>query len=223
MEFVRITRLDDPFFARLHELLGKVFPPEEVLAFDAWRDPLADEGLRVCVAVENSAVVGATEYRYYPMLKVAMTDFTIIARGGLGIGRFLWEQRQADLHEWAQSTGGGMLGMFAEIYDPAQLTFESLTPPTPMHPMVRREVLSHLGYWKLGFPYIHPSWQQDGAEVSGLDLCFRPEVQSLREIPADLVATFIETYYAILPQRPPAWYNMVQQLRSRNTLPLLPL
>ncbi|MCL6637997.1 MAG: hypothetical protein K6T26_08620 [Alicyclobacillus sp.] len=55
MELHRITRIDDPRFADLHALLRRVFPPEEVLAFDEWAEPLADEGLRVVVAVESLA------------------------------------------------------------------------------------------------------------------------------------------------------------------------
>ena len=43
-----------------------------------------------------------------------------------------------------------------------------------MDPYVRREVLSHLGYKRLDFPYVHPSWNNDGEAVTGLDLCFLP-------------------------------------------------
>ncbi|HRK34926.1 MAG TPA: GNAT family N-acetyltransferase, partial [Candidatus Hydrogenedentes bacterium] len=101
MQFVRIKAIDDPLFPKMHALMQTVFPPEEVLDFELWREPLQDNGLRVCVAVHDGEVVGATEYRYYPDMNVAMTDFTIIGREGLGIGRFLYLNRGADLRDWA--------------------------------------------------------------------------------------------------------------------------
>ncbi|GGI96818.1 hypothetical protein GCM10010885_03070 [Alicyclobacillus cellulosilyticus] len=82
MELHRITRIDDPWFADLHALMRRVFPPEEVLAYDAWAKPLADPNLRVMVAVAQGEVVGATEYRYWPDLEIGMIDFTIIAAPG---------------------------------------------------------------------------------------------------------------------------------------------
>ena len=60
MRFTRITRIDDPLFRQLHALLQRVFPPDEVLAFDLWEGPLKDEGLRVCAAVLEDELVGAT-------------------------------------------------------------------------------------------------------------------------------------------------------------------
>ena len=36
-----------------------------------------------------------------------------------------------------------------------------------MDPVVRREVLSHLGYERLDFPYVHPSWSKTGKLSAG--------------------------------------------------------
>ena len=88
MEFTRITSIQDPLFAQMHKLMQEIFPPEEVLDFPLWAEPLEDPGIRVFVAVNDGQVVGATEYRYYEDWNVAMTDFTIIGREGLGIGAF---------------------------------------------------------------------------------------------------------------------------------------
>ncbi|MCL6600709.1 MAG: GNAT family N-acetyltransferase, partial [Alicyclobacillus macrosporangiidus] len=118
MELYRITRIDDPQFADLHALMQKVFPPEEVLAFEAWAEPLQDPRLRVVVAVEEGEVVGATEYRYHPDLEVGMIDFTIVARPGLSVGRVLWQHRLKDWQAWAEAAGRGFRGAFAEVYDP---------------------------------------------------------------------------------------------------------
>lgn len=85
MEYVRITNIEDPLFKQMHELMGNVFPKEEVLEFNLWAEPLQDPGIRVFVAVQDGQVVGATEYRYYEDFQVAMTDFTIIGRDGMGI------------------------------------------------------------------------------------------------------------------------------------------
>lgn len=65
MEYHRITSILDPYFKQLHQLMGEVFPPEEVLEFNLWKEPLEDPNIRVFVAVENKKVLGATEYRYY--------------------------------------------------------------------------------------------------------------------------------------------------------------
>ena len=99
MDYVRITHIDDPLFAEMHQLMGRIFPAEEVLKFELWREPLEDPGIRVFVAVHEGSVVGATEYRYYEDDNVAMTDFTIIGEPGLGIGPFLAQHRQQDPHE----------------------------------------------------------------------------------------------------------------------------
>ncbi|MCL4694665.1 MAG: GNAT family N-acetyltransferase [Candidatus Hydrogenedentes bacterium] len=223
MNFVRITRIDDPLFAKTHALMQDVFPPEEVLEFSAWEGPLQDDGLRVCVAVHDGEVVGATEYRYYPDLNVAMTDFTIVGRPGLGIGRFLYLERQRDLDAWAERHGQTPLGMFAEIYDPYRVEGHAFGGIKPMDPFVRREVLSHLGYRRLDFPYIHPSWKNNGEPVTELDLCFLPADDNCASVPAALIADFLTTYYAILPNKPAEWQAMIDALRTREAVALLPL
>ena len=83
MEYKRITSITDPNFKKLHDLMSEIFPPEEVLEYELWKEPLEDPGIRVFVAVNGDEVVGATEYRYYPDWNIAMTDFTIIGKPGL--------------------------------------------------------------------------------------------------------------------------------------------
>ena len=85
--------------------MKEVFPPEEVLEFSLWKEPLEDPGIRVFVALHEDEVVGTTEYRYYEDWNVAMTDFTIIGREGLGIGRFLAQHRLKDLNQLAAANG----------------------------------------------------------------------------------------------------------------------
>ncbi|BCJ87661.1 GNAT family N-acetyltransferase [Effusibacillus dendaii] len=223
MEYIRIQSLDDPLFGRMHRLMQSVFPPEEVLEFSLWKEPLEDPDIRVFVAVHEGEVVGATEYRYYPDLNVAMTDFTIIGREGLGIGRFLVENRQNDLFALAALSGNELFGMFAEIYDPYRAIDHSFGGIKPMDPFVRREVLSHLGYQRIDFNYVHPSWNNDGEAVTELDLCFLPYDRTVSELPARLVVHFLTRYYAVLPNKPAAWLQMIEQLESRNTLRLLPI
>lgn len=223
MEYVRVHTIGDPLFAKLHLLMSAIFPPEEVLAFDLWKEPLEDPGIRVFVAVHEEEVVGATEYRYYPDWNVAMTDFTIIGREGLGIGGFLAQNRMKDLKALAGANGRELLGMFAEIYDPYQSQEHSFGGVKPMDPFVRREVLSHLGYKRLGFPYVHPSWQGDGEAVGGLDLCFMPGDDEMESVSAALVADFLTRYYSVLESKPEAWEEMVAGLRQRASVALLPL
>ena len=223
MQYVRITDIRDPLFRQMHDLMRRVFPPEEVLAFERWAEPLRDPGLRVCVAVHEGEVVGATEYRYYPDLQVAMTDFTIIGREGLGIGRFLFKERQNDLSAMVQQSGSSLIGMFAEIYNPYLAEKHEFGGIKPMDPYVRREVLSHLGYRRLDFPYVHPSWQMDGQAVNDLDLCFLPSDESLNELPASLVSRFLQRYYAVLEQKPESWHGMIRRLDAMEAVPLRPI
>jgi hypothetical protein len=223
VQYIRIASIDDPLFARMHRLMQEVFPPEEVLAFDLWKEPLEDPGIRVFVAVHEGEVVGATEYRYYADLNVAMTDFTIIGREGLGIGRFLALERQKDLNALAAAQGKQLYGMFAEIYDPYRVENHEFGGIKPMDPFVRREVLSHLGYKRIDFPYVHPSWQNDGEAVSGLDLCFLPTNEDQDSLEADLIVTFLTRYYAVLPQKPQAWVEMVERLSGMDRVPLRPI
>ncbi|PLR78447.1 GNAT family acetyltransferase [Bacillus sp. V3-13] len=223
MKYLRITSIEDPLFRKMHNLMQEVFPPEEVLEYDLWKEPLEDPGIRVFVAVHGDDVVGATEYRYYPDWNIAMTDFTIIGRPGLSIGRFLAQNRQNDLNELAKSNGKELFGMFAEIYDPYQAGDHEFGGVQAMNPFVRREVLSHLGYKRLDFTYVHPSWKNDGEAVTGLDLCFMPVDENLSEIPAQLVVDFLKNYYAVLPNKPTEWLNMVEQLEKQESVSLLPL
>ena len=223
MEFVRIASVQDPLFKSMHELMGKVFPPEEVLAFDLWAEPLQDPGLRVMAAVHEGEVVGATEYRYYPEMGVAMTDFTIIGREGLGIGRFLAQERQKDLFRWVEESQGRLIGMFAEIYNPYAAQDHAFGGIKPMDPFVRREVLSHLGYRRLDLDYVHPSWELNGEAVTGLDLCFLPYDESIGKLPASLVARFLKTYYAVLEKKPQAWHDMIRGIEQRDEIRLLPI
>ncbi|MCD1260043.1 GNAT family N-acetyltransferase [Paenibacillus athensensis] len=225
MEYIRINRLEDPLFRSMHQLMQRVFPAEEVLEFELWREPLEDPGIRVFVAVHNGEVVGATEYRYYADWRVAMTDFTIIGRPGLGIGRFLARRRQDDLQALAAEAGQPMLGMFAEIYDPYQTSgsVHDFGGVQPMNPFVRREVLSHLGYKRLDLAYVHPSWENNGEPVFGLDLCFLPADETLAELPAALALQFLRRYYAVLPNKPAAWLQMTEKLERASTVALLPL
>ncbi|WP_299095277.1 GNAT family N-acetyltransferase [uncultured Metabacillus sp.] len=223
MEFVRITNIKDPLFKQMHQLMQDVFPKEEVLEFELWKEPLEDPGIRVFVAVRNGKVVGATEYRYYEDFNVAMTDFTIIGEAGLGVGPFLAENRLADLQELAAANGKDLFGMFAEIYNPYQVEHHDFGGIKPMDPYVRREVLSHLGYKRIDFDYVHPSWDNDGTAVTGLDLCFLPMEKGTKELPTKLVVEFLTRYYSVLPNKPDSWYSMVRDLESKSRIALLPL
>ncbi|MFX3622904.1 MAG: GNAT family N-acetyltransferase [Ectobacillus sp.] len=223
MEYIRITNIQDPLFKQMHQLMQDIFPPEEVLEFDLWKEPLEDPGIRVFVAVVDGKVVGATEYRYYEDFNVAMTDFTIIGQAGLGIGPFLAENRLADLRALAAANNKQLYGMFAEIYDPYRIEHHEFGGVKPMDPYVRREVLAHLGYKRLDFPYVHPSWNNDGEAVTGLDLCFLPMESGITELQADLIVQFLKRYYAVLPNKPESWYKMVESLEAKNTVALLPI
>ncbi|QCR32729.1 GNAT family N-acetyltransferase [Lysinibacillus sp. SGAir0095] len=224
MKFIRITDINDPLFVKLHTLLGEIFPPEEVLEFGLWKEPLEDPGIRVFVAVHEGEVVGATEYRYYPGWAIAMTDFTIIGKPGHSIGRFLAQERQKDLNRLAEENGEVLIGGFAEIYNPYMMKegFD-FGGVMPMNPFVRREVLSHLGYKRIDFPYVHPSWKNDGEAVSGLDFCFKPTDENLSDIPASLVVDFLKNYYSVLPNKPQQWNEMIAKLEKKETLTLLSL
>ena len=223
MQYHRINNIEDPLFKKMHDLMKNVFPPEEVLAYDLWKEPLEDPGIRVFVAVHEGEVVGATEYRYYEDLNVGMTDFTIIGQAGLGIGRFLATNRAEDLKALASASGKEMLGMFAEIYDPYRVDDYEFGGVKPMDPFVRREVLSHLGYKRINFPYVHPSWHNDGEAVSGLDLCFCPTDDTLAELSTALIVTFLRGYYTVLPNKPQSWIDMIAQLEAKETIELIPL
>ncbi|MFE0560403.1 GNAT family N-acetyltransferase [Paenibacillus sp. FSL W8-0187] len=223
MEYIRITSIDDPLFRKMHNLMKDVFPPEEVLEFSLWKEPLEDPGIRVFVALHEDEVVGTTEYRYYEDWNVAMTDFTIIGREGLGIGRFLAQHRLKDLNELAAANGKALFGMFAEIYDPYRVQDYAFGGVKPMDPFVRREVLSHLGYKRTDIAYVHPSWNNDGEAVSGLDFCFMPGDDTVNELPAELIVNFLKRYYSVLPEKPQAWNDMVAKLETQEKVSLLPL
>lgn len=223
MEYIRVNSIEDPLFTKLHNLMKDVFPPEEVLEFDLWKEPLEDPGIRVFVAVHEDEVVGVTEYRYYPDWNIAMTDFTIVGKPGLSLGRFLANKRMEDLQNLAAEKGVELFGMFAEIYDPYRRADHDFGGVKTMDPFVRREVLSHLGYQRLDIDYVHPSWENDGEAVEGLDLCFMPLDEKTNELPAGLITDFLTTYYSVLEKKPKKWLEMIEQLKNKETVALLPL
>jgi hypothetical protein len=62
--------------------------------------------------------------------------------------------------------------------------------------------------------------------VQELDLCFMPFGEHAFEtetIPAATIAGFLERYYAVLPNKPEMWYRMVEDLKLRESVRLLPL
>jgi len=223
MEYVRVVSIADPLFKKLHDLMKDVFPVEEVLEFELWKEPLEDPSIRVFVAVHEDEVVGATEYRYYSDWNIAMTDFTIVGKPGLAIGRFLSQHRLEDLTQLANEGGNSLQGMFAEIYDPYLSSNHEFGGVKTMDPFVRREVLSHLGYKRLNFPYVHPSWENDGVAVTGLDLCYMPINSEVTELPASLIVDFLTTYYEVLSNKPEEWKAMISDLQKRETITLKPL
>ena len=220
MEYIQIKDINDPLFAKMHQLLGEVFPPEEVLEYDLWEEPIKDPTIRICVAVHNGEVVGATEYRYNIELNVAMTDFTIIGREGLGIGRFLTKNREADLMNLAANQGKKIKGMFAEIYDPYKATSHDFGRTKVMDPFVRREVLSHLGYRRLDFKYVHPSWVNDGRAVENLDFCFLPFDEGIIGLEGKFIAQFLKSYYQVLSNKPQEWIDMIKDLEDQELIKL---
>lgn len=113
--------------------------------------------------------------------------------------------------------------MFAEIYNPYRVAHYALGEMHPMNPYVRREVLSHLGYKRLDFPYVHPSWNNDGEAVTGLDLCFLPMEEGINELQSELIVKFLKRYYSVLSEKPKAWYEMIKDLEANNTIRLLPI
>jgi len=223
MEYRRITSIEDPNFKKLHDLMGEIFPPEEVLEYDLWIEPLIDPSIRVFVAVDVDQVVGATEYRYYTDWNIAMTDFTIISKPGIGLGRFLAQNRLKDLTQLAKENEKELFGMFAEIYDPYEVEHHEFGGVKVMDPYVRREVLSHLGYKRLDLSYVHPSWENNGEAVNGLDLCFMPTDDELDHLPAALVKDFLTTYYSVLSNKPQEWLNMIENIETKETISLFPL
>ncbi|MFC5403673.1 GNAT family N-acetyltransferase [Cohnella soli] len=223
MEYIRVTSIEDANFASMHKMMSSIFPPEEVLAFELWKEPIGDPDIHVYVAIHDGAVVGATEYRYYPDLRVAMTDFTIIGVSNLGVGRFLYLNRSKDLRRLEQESDTLSIGMFAEIYKPHAVTSLRFGNVIAMHPAVRREVLSHLGYRKLDFPYVHPSWDHAGKAVTELDLGFLSADEEAETVDAALVSRFLKKYYEALPNRPREWEEMIAKLDEMETVNLAPL
>lgn len=223
MEYIQIKDISDPLFSKMYKLMGEIFPSEEVLEFELWREPIKDPSIRIFVAVHDGEVVGATEYRYNEKLNVAMTDFTIIGREGLGIGRFLAQHRQKDLLRLAEEKGKKIFGMFAEIYDPYRATNHDFGGTKVMDPFVRREVLSHLGYRRLDFKYVHPSWQNDGEVVSNLDFCFSPFEERTDSLEGSFVASFLKDYYQVLSNKPQDWHDMINFLEEQKEVKLLEL
>jgi hypothetical protein len=136
---------------------------------------------------------------------------------------FLAQNRLSDLQRLAKENGEMLFGMFAEIYDPYRVEQHEFGGVKVMDPYLRREVLSHLGYKRIDISYIHPSWENNGEAVTGLDLCFMPMDDNLDSLPASLVKDFLTTYYSILSNKPEEWLEMISRLGDKGEVTLLPL
>jgi len=222
MEYVQIKGIEDPLFPKMHKLMQHVFPAEEVLEYELWREPLQDPTIRMFVAVEDGEVVGATEYRFYADRRLSMTDFTMIGKEQIGVGQFLAKKRNEDLMALSKEHGIELIGVFAEIYDPYKVENHDFGGIKAMNPFVRREVLAHLGFKRLDFSYVHPSWTNDGDAVTELDFCFLP-LEEATSLKGDFIADFLKMYYAILSEKPAAWNKMIADLEAKEKVDLLPL
>lgn len=222
MNYVQITGINDPLFPKMHKLMQDVFPAEEVLEFSLWEGPLQDPTIRMFVAVEGDEVVGATEYRFYPDRKLSMTDFTLIGKEGMGVGPFLAQKRNEDLQQLSKEHGIQLQGVFAEIYDPYRAARHDFGGLQAMNPFVRREVLAHLGFKRLDFSYVHPSWTNEGDAVTELDFCFLPLVET-DTLSGETIADFLTMYYGILSEKPQAWHEMIAELQATDKVKLLAL
>lgn len=222
MNYVQITGINDPLFPKMHQLMQDVFPAEEVLEFSLWEGPLQDPTIRMFVAVEGDEVVGATEYRFYPDRKLSMTDFTLIGKEGRGVGPFLAQKRNEDLVQLSKEHGIQLQGVFAEIYDPYRAARHDFGGLQAMNPFVRREVLAHLGFKRLDFSYVHPSWTNEGDAVTELDFCFLPLAKT-DALSGEAIADFLTMYYGILSEKPQAWHEMIAELQTTDKVKLLAL
>lgn len=222
MNYVQITGINDPLFPKMHKLMQDVFPAEEVLEFSLWEGPLQDPTIRMFVAVDGDEVVGATEYRFYPDRKLSMTDFTLIGKEGMGVGPFLAQKRNEDLQQLSTEHGIELQGIFAEIYDPYRAARHDFGGLQAMNPFVRREVLAHLGFKRLDFSYVHPSWTNEGDAVTELDFCFLPLVET-DTLSGEAIADFLTMYYGILSEKPQAWHEMIAELQATDKVKLLAL
>lgn len=222
MEYIQIKNIEDPLFPKMHKLMQEVFPAEEVLEYELWKEPLLDPTIRMFVAVEDGEIVGATEYRFYADKMLSMTDFTMIGKEGIGVGPFLAKKRHEDLMSLSKEHNIELIGVFAEIYDPYRIGDHAFGGIQAMNPFVRREVLAHLGFKRLNFSYVHPSWTNEGDAVTDLDFCFLP-YQDTQSLKAAFIADFLKSYYAILSHKPAAWHAMIAKLESKDEIELYPL
>ena len=39
----------------------------------------------------------------------------------------------------------------------------------------------------------------------------------------DLIVKFLQRYYTVLPNKPQSWYDMVESLKAKETVKLLPI
>jgi len=70
---------------------------------------------------------------------------------------------------------------------------------------------------------VHPSWGNDGEAVDGLDFCFMPKDEHTTALPGQLIVDFLSWYYSVLPNKPQAWLDMIEQLKETPEVALRPL
>lgn len=180
----QLVEPEDEALAQLSGLLHAVFPdPDTVLGLDRLRaflaQPRGQPGRDFCVvvAVENGLVVGGTIFSYVPATNCGFSEYLVVRkeRHGQGIGRLLFDARQAALNTLAREFGLAMCsGLFIEADSPER------TPPqlqarereTATDAATRLEVFAHLGFLRVDLAYVQPPLGPGKHPVRYLDLLF---------------------------------------------------
>jgi hypothetical protein len=190
----RVRDPEDRALAELSSLLHAAFAdPNTVLELDRMQAFLAqplprqpDRHFCVVVAEEGSVVAGGTVFSYVPATHCGFSEYLVARkeRHGQGLGRLLFDARQAVLNELARESGQtSCRGLFIEADNPQR------TPPdlqarereTAMDAVTRLQVFAHLGFLRVEVDYVQPPLGPGKQPVAYLDLLFAPWDERVRQ------------------------------------------
>jgi GNAT superfamily N-acetyltransferase len=224
-----VTDPTDPRLPKLAALLNATFPdPNTVLGLDRMQEFLANNGPRaarrfcVLVAEHNGEVVGGTIFSYVGRSNCGFSEYIVADRAvrGRGLGRELFNARKALLDAEAERRGNARChGLFIEVDNPERTpsAFADAERETALDSRERLRLFDHLGFRRVGVPYVQPPLAQGKQAIDYMDLLFAPWGSEAQQIPSQWVFDTLEAIWSAWT--PETFSSYLQKLKQNVSTP----
>lgn len=180
---------------------------------------------QVLIFTDGEQVVAGSISDYLAGPDAGVIEFLVVAPGrrSRGTGRRVLTETERRLRADAESAGGRLQCVYAEVDDPAR------AGPGTFDPRARLRVWHRWGYRAVEFPYVQPALSAGQSPVDGLLLVVKADSPELaHDLPARHVAEVVAEYmrWAMRipePERNAEYRRMRQYLDGRDRVATRPL